>query len=307
MVLSINEQYMYEKISFELELSDFCLNLSMTEKLFSIEESENIFKRFIGWLKKIITNLINTIKSVLRNKTNKLKSTVQSVSKASEKVQEKVKQEKKQYVEFDDDVMDREYSMIGTDYMELILNSFLLSKTGTYDKLTTYLNWFKDPEMNQYYIQNEVAQFCSNFNTNGFNYIYPKLDIQEYIKTPDGLKKFIKTDIDDNSDYYIIEDGKMDIMLFMELDNSVKFFEKALNIMIKETDIAQKNLSMYKNSLDKIQFVSVTEVIFNIFKTFSDNIINIVQSNIAACEVLNEEIKFRLESMKNLISHVKKS
>lgn len=307
MVLPINEQYMEKKIGFELELSDFCLNLSMTEKLFSIEESENIFKRFIGWLKKIITNLINTIKSVLRNKTNKLKSTAQTVSKASEKVQEKVKQEKKQYVEFDDDDMDREYSMIGTDYMELILNSFLLSKTGTYDKLTTYLNWFKDPEMNQYYIQNEVAQFCSNFNTNGFNYIYPKLDILEYIKTPDGLKKFIKTDIDDNSDYYYIEDGKMDIMLFMDLDNSVKFFEKALNIIIKETDIAQKNLSMYKNSLDKIQFVSVTEAIFNIFKTFSDNIINIVQSNIAACEVLNEEIEFRLESMKNLISHVKKS
>jgi len=307
MVLPINEQYMDEKIGFELELSDFCLNLSMTEKLFSIEESENIFKRFIGWLKKIITNLINTIKSVLRNKTNKLKSTAQSVSKASEKVQEKVKQEKKQYVEFDDDDMDREYSMIGTDYMELILNSFLLSKTGTYDKLTTYLNWFKDPEMNQYYIQNEVAQFCSNFNTNGFNYIYPKLDIQEYIKTPDGLKKFIKTDIDDNSDYYYIEDGKMNIILFMDLDNSVKFFEKALNIMIKETDIAQKNLSMYKNSLDKMQFVSVTEVIFNIFKTFSDNIINIVQSNIAACEIINKEIEFRLESMKYLISHVKKS
>lgn len=306
MILPINEQYMDEKIGFEMEMSDLCLNLSITEKLFSIEESENIFKRFIGWLKKIITNLINTIKGALKSSTNKLKSTAQSVSKVSEKVQEKVKQEKKRYVEFDDG-MDREYSMIGTDYMELILNSFLLSKTGTYDKLTTYLNWFKDPELNQYYIQNEVAQFCSNFNTNGFNYIYPKLDIQEYIKTPDGLKKFIKTDIDDNSDYYIIEDGKMDIISFTDLDNSAKFFEKALNIMIKETDIAQKNLSMYKNSLDRIQFISVTEVIFNIFKTFSDNIINIVQSNIAACEVLNKEIEFRLKSMKDLISHVKKS
>lgn len=306
MILPINEQYMDERIGFELEMSDFCLNLSMTEKLFSIEESENIFKRFIGWLKKIITNLINTVKGVLRSNTNKLKSTAQFVSKASEKVQEKVKQEKKQYVEFDGD-MDGEYSMIGTDYMELILNSFLLSKTGTYDKLTTYLNWFKDPEMNQYYIQNEVAQFCSNFNTNGFNYIYPKLDIQEYIKTTDGLKKFIKTDIDDNSDYYDIVDGKMDIILFTDLDNSMKFFEKALNTILKETDIAQKNLSMYKNSLDKIQFISVTEAIFNIFKVFSDNIINIVQSNIVACEILNKEIEFRLESMKVLISHVKKS
>ena len=61
MVLPINEQYMDEKIGFELEMSDFCLNLSITEKLFSIEESENVFKRIIGWLKKIITNLINIV------------------------------------------------------------------------------------------------------------------------------------------------------------------------------------------------------------------------------------------------------
>ena len=46
MVLPINEQYMDEKIGFELEMSDFYLNLSITEKLFSIEESENIFFRF---------------------------------------------------------------------------------------------------------------------------------------------------------------------------------------------------------------------------------------------------------------------
>lgn len=305
MILSINEEYLNEKIGFEIEMNDVLLNLSITDKLYSINESENLVSRFVGFIKNLIDKLINFIKGAFKKSTTKIKEKTQAIVKAADNTQNKVKQNQKTYVEFDDD-MNAEYTMIGQEYMQFILDSFLLSKGNIYNQMTYYLNYFRDPDMNQYRIENEVRQFSINFDMNGYSFIYPKLKIKEYMNEKEELKEFIEEEMDKNEDVYVIHNGKMSLTDYSEITDSMKFFEKALNIILKEIDIAQKNLTTYRKTIDRMEFVSV-ETVFDVFKVFSEDIVNIVQSNIIACEVINKEIEFRLESMRYLISHVKKS
>lgn len=304
MILPIHEEYLMEKLDLELELSDICLNMSIVGNLYSIDESQNIISRFIDFLKTTISKLINILRGKLKSGTRKLKDVANSTYQSISKTQTQSKKENPQYVEFD--IEDGSYTMIGQNYMNLILNSFLLSKNNMYDKMEQYLDYFRDVDANQYHIQNEVRQFCVNFDMNGFNFVYPKLAIEDYIETEDELKEYIRTDIEDNIDTYKISNGKMSMKDYDTMKDSVKIFDNALNTILKEIDIAQKNLSKFKNTLDKLEFVS-TENIFEIFRYFGNLIVLITHSNITACEIINREIEIRLQSVNNLISHIKKS
>jgi len=294
-MILLSEEYSEARLNLELELCDLNLYCNINKNMFLLSENENIFKRIVNGIKTVITKIINFIRGAFKKAVKTVQKEVSELNKTINKVDEK-------QTEINvDSSLNGAYTLIDKKYIEKVSNSFLY-KTDFYDRMKNYLEYFKDSYENENYILNEVRSFCVNFKMYGFSFIYPNLQIKELIENSKDLKKYIKEDINKNSYEIDIIDGKMKSDDYNQIVEEFSFFENSLNEVLKDADQSEKNLKEYRSILDELGFIS-SENVFKIFKYFSDLVIEIIKGNMNLCEIINAEIKLKINFMKKIMKN----
>lgn len=323
---ALEESYRYDQFLFEMEMINFQSQFTLEANMLSVfgkdngssdeeyadfreltpeEKAKNeennkkknsIFKKVKDTIKKMITKIINFIKNKMKVYFNKLNDYITKF-KADIRVQKALHvwaKKGKSPIK----VSDKEDTVLFPDKIvtkfKYISGSLL--KKDFFTKMNRYLGFFDHAEENLMAMR-EITIYCKNYDEEGYTL---HLDDSEWIPKLERRKITIQERVDRYKKYYkeddtvkiVLKNGAISYKDFEIICENISDLSDAIQGFIKEQETEEKELSNFLKTSEKIDLGAVRVSIFNLFKYFTNMVIESTNTSIAIMNAIRQELAF---------------